>query len=98
MIWAPISTRFSTVPVITSQTLAPKLSEDADAVGGTVGSMTDAVGRAFRNRSYVLLTAGFFVCGFHVSFIGTHLPAFLEDGGLASWVAPVVSVYGVVFE
>ncbi len=28
------------------------------------------------------------MCGFHVAFIGTHLPAFLEDGGLASWVAP----------
>lgn len=50
--------------------------------------MKRALDRARRNNSYLLLIAGFFVCGFHVSFIGTHLPAFLEDGGLASWVAP----------
>jgi predicted MFS family arabinose efflux permease len=50
--------------------------------------MKTALSRARASRSYVLLVSGFFVCGFHVSFIGTHLPAFLEDGGLESWVAP----------
>ncbi|MBT8199832.1 MAG: MFS transporter, partial [Acidimicrobiia bacterium] len=50
--------------------------------------MVKALQRARRSRSYLLLIGGFFVCGFHVAFIGTHLPAFLEDGGLASWVAP----------
>ena len=30
-----------------------------------------------------LLTAGFFVCGFHVTFIATHLPAYLTDAGLS---------------
>ena len=50
-------------------------------------SMTKAIGRARRSRSYVLLVAGFFVCGFHVSFIANHLPAFLQDGGLDTWVS-----------
>lgn len=50
--------------------------------------MSRALRRARASRSYLLLVSGFFVCGFHVSFIGTHLPAFLEDGGLDSWVAP----------
>ncbi len=50
--------------------------------------MMKALRRARASRSYLLLVSGFFVCGFHVSFIGTHLPAFLEDGGLDSWVAP----------
>ena len=45
--------------------------------------------RARRNRSYLLLTSGFFVCGFHVSFIGIHLPAFLTDSGLSGRVASV---------
>jgi predicted MFS family arabinose efflux permease len=40
--------------------------------------------RARRNRSYLLLVAGFFVCGFHVSFISTHLPAYLSDGGIST--------------
>ncbi len=40
--------------------------------------------RARTNRSYLLLVAGFFVCGFHVSFISTHLPAYLSDGGIST--------------
>ncbi len=44
---------------------------------------------ARRNRSYLLLTSGFFVCGFHVSFIAIHLPAFLTDGGLSGRVASI---------
>ena len=37
---------------------------------------------ALRHRGYVLLTGGFFVCGFHVAFIATHLPAYAVDMGL----------------
>ena len=37
---------------------------------------------AARHRGYLLLIAGFFVCGFHVAFIATHLPAYLVDMGL----------------
>ena len=43
--------------------------------------------RAARHRGYLLLTTGFFVCGFHVAFISTHLPAFLGDKGLPEFVA-----------
>lgn len=39
---------------------------------------------AVRHRGFWLLSLGFFVCGFHVVFIGTHLPAFLTDGGLGA--------------
>jgi predicted MFS family arabinose efflux permease len=38
---------------------------------------------ALRHRGFVLLTLGFFVCGFQVIFIGVHLPAFLADRGLS---------------
>lgn len=43
--------------------------------------------RASRHRGFLLLTTGFFVCGFHVAFIGTHLPAYLGDKGLPDFVA-----------
>ena len=43
--------------------------------------------RAVRHRGYLLLTTGFFVCGFHVAFIGAHLPAYLGDKGLPEFVA-----------
>jgi len=42
---------------------------------------------AFSHQSYVLLLAGFFVCGFHVTFIGLHLPKYLEDVGQSSRIA-----------
>ncbi|MCB0064802.1 MAG: MFS transporter [Caldilineaceae bacterium] len=42
-------------------------------------SLIQVLQKAWRNGSYWLLIAGFFVCGFHVAFIATHLPAFLTD-------------------
>jgi len=42
-------------------------------------STSAALGEAFRTRGYWLLTIGFFVCGFHVAFIGLHLPSYIAD-------------------
>src|SRR5262245_6434217 len=54
---------------------------------GTVRqSPVEAIREALGNRSFVLLTTGFFVCGFQVVFIGVHLPAFLMDRGLSAQV------------
>ena len=46
-------------------------------------AMREAVG----HRGYMLLTIGFFVCGFQVVFVGVHLPAYLADKGMAPHVA-----------
>ncbi len=54
---------------------------------GAKQSLGDAIGEARSHSGYVLLTAGFFVCGFHVTFIGTHLPAFLVDNDVSSTAA-----------
>lgn len=57
--------------------------------GRPVSSGTDsqplsaALREAGRHRGYWLLNAGFFVCGFHVAFVATHLPAFLTSEGLS---------------
>jgi predicted MFS family arabinose efflux permease len=50
-------------------------------------SAREAMGEALGHRGYVLLTIGFFVCGFQVVFIGVHLPAYLADHGLPAHVA-----------
>ena len=47
----------------------------------------EAFGEALKLPSFWLLTIGFFVCGFHVAFYAVHLPAFVADKGLPSWVA-----------
>ena len=46
-----------------------------------------ALREAFAHPSFWLLNAGFFVCGFHVVFYGTHLPAYVADRGFANHVA-----------
>ena len=38
-----------------------------------------ALGEAFKHPSFILLTAGFYVCGFQLAAVGVHLPAFLTD-------------------
>ena len=50
-------------------------------------SIASAVREAVSNRSFQLLTAGYFVCGFQVVFIGVHLPSYLKDHGLDGNVA-----------
>lgn len=50
-------------------------------------SAGEATREALRHRGYLLLTIGFFVCGFQVVFIGVHLPAYLADRGLPPHVA-----------
>jgi MFS family permease len=49
-----------------------------------------AIQQAFGHPDFWLLSAGFFVCGFQVVLIGTHLPAFLIDKGLTIGVATAV--------
>jgi predicted MFS family arabinose efflux permease len=50
-------------------------------------SAVEAMREAIGHRGYVLLTLGFFVCGFQVVFVGVHLPAYLADRGMAPHVA-----------
>ncbi len=46
-------------------------------------TLSEAFREALHHRSYVLLNAGFFVCGFHVAFIAAHFPAYISDIGVA---------------
>jgi predicted MFS family arabinose efflux permease len=60
-------------------------------------TVRQALQQAFHHRSYVLLIIGFFVCGFHVSFIGTHLPAYVSDLGLPEGTgAQALMLVGIV--
>lgn len=68
--------------------LALAIAGKPPALGANVKSQTmgEAVREAAALPSFWLLTTGFFVCGFHLSFYGVHLPAFVSDKGLPSWV------------
>lgn len=53
-----------------------------EPVGTPRQSTAEALREAFGQRSFWLLTLGFFVCGFQVVFIGAHLPSYVLDKGL----------------
>ena len=52
-------------------------------------TLGEALGEARGHRGYLLLTGGFFVCGFQVSFMAVHFPAFVLDLGLAASVGAI---------
>ena len=65
--------------------LASALVETRGKGGSAVTqSVGEAVREAFRHRSFLLLTAGYFVCGFQLAFITVHFPAYLVDRGLSA--------------
>jgi len=75
---------------------------DRDAGGATRTGQTlgEAIREAAGHRSYWLLVAGFFVCGYHVAFIQTHLPAYIVDEGVAAavgaWAIGLVGLFNII--
>jgi predicted MFS family arabinose efflux permease len=70
------------------------------ASGSSAGDFGHALSLAFTDRSYLCLFFGFFVCGFHVAFIQTHLPAYAVDLGFASsvgaWSLALIGLFNIV--
>ena len=68
----------------------------AEAVTKTLGQ---AVRDAWADPSFLLLTAGFFVCGFHVAFIATHLPGVVALCGLppavGAWSLSLIGLFNI---
>jgi predicted MFS family arabinose efflux permease len=60
-------------------------------------SLKQAFQEAFSHKGYWLIHAGFFVCGFHVMFIATHLPSYLADKQLPSSSAAMALAYVGIF-
>ena len=50
----------------------------------------EAMKEAFSHKGYVLLVAGFFVCGFQITLVGTHVPGYMQDRGLGGWTATII--------
>jgi MFS family permease len=67
---------------------------------GAPQSLGSALSEAFAHRSYVLLVAGYFTCGFQLAFITVHMPPFLVDRGLSSdvggWTIAAIGLFNIV--
>ena len=94
-LWALAAMALVAVP------LAFGLKEDMQAAGTVTQrqSIASALREAFGYRSFQLLMAGYFVCGFQVVFIGVHLPSYLKDLGqephVASTALALVGLFNV---
>jgi len=66
---------------------APKRAAASASDVIEAASISAALRAAFEDRSYLLLVTGFFVCGFHLAFIGFHLPQFAALCGLSPTAA-----------
>ncbi len=69
------------------------------AAGAAEQTLRGALGEAMSHRGFVLLTAGFFVCGFHVAFITVHFPAYVKDLGLSAsvgaWSLAIIGIFNI---
>ena len=63
------------------------------------GTLRQAVGGALRDPSYLLLTAGFFTCGFHIAFIATHLPGVVAlcelPPSVSAWSLSIIGLFNM---
>lgn len=63
-------------------------------------TVSEALKEALSHKSYLFLTAGFFVCGFQVAFITTHFPAYISDIGVdkhyAVWGLALIGFFNVI--
>ena len=59
-----------------------------------------AIKTALQNPSFLMLGAGFFVCGFHVAFLGTHLPGVVASCGLptqwSGWALALLGLFNII--
>ncbi|MEX0332942.1 MFS transporter [Vibrio tubiashii] len=60
-------------------------------------TLKQALKEAFAHKGYWLIHLGFFVCGFHVMFIATHLPSYLADKHLPASTAAMALAYVGIF-
>mgnify|MGYP001464263539 FL=1 len=71
---------------------------------GTNQTLKEAIIEAFKSKSFNFLSLGFFVCGFHVTFVAVHLPAFVKDENLPFWVGGwalaligIFNIFGTIY-
>jgi MFS family permease len=78
-------------------------AQKAAAAGTTpvkADTTREAIARAMRDPSYLMLCAGFLVCGFHVAFIATHLPGVVAScqlpPALGAWALGTIGLFNII--
>ena len=109
---SPVFTRYSLVEfgwestllifaafIFTGLILAFYLTTPKDVVGGIIDDKQtagEALQEAFKSKSFIYLTLGFFVCGWHIALVATHIPIYINDRGLPEWcTVTILSMIGL---
>ncbi|HSV61328.1 MAG TPA: MFS transporter [Variovorax sp.] len=75
-------------------------AQAAAQAGSRALTAREAVSQALANPSFRLLSLGFFVCGFHVAFLATHLPGVVAACGLSpqigAWSLAMIGLFNIV--
>ena len=95
-LWTMALVALASLPLVLRLTATPAEPHPASEVDKGLGH---AVTSAMRDRSYLLLHAGFFTCGFHIAFLVTHLPGEVNLCGLpptvASWSLAIIGLANI---
>ncbi|MFY9314038.1 MAG: MFS transporter [Burkholderiales bacterium] len=95
-LWALAAATLAALPLVRAVTPRRAHAHASPADGE---SPWRALGNAFEDRSYLLLNAGFFTCGFHIAFLVTHLPQEVNLCGLpatvASWSLAIIGLANI---
>ncbi len=76
--------------LIASIFLLPKKEEENLQTNVKKQNFSEAMKEAFSHKGYILLVAGFFVCGFQITLVGTHVPGYMQERGLGGWTATII--------
>ena len=59
-------------------------------------TIPEALKEAFTHRGFILLTLGFFVCGFNITLVSAHIPGYIQEKGFEAWTAfAILSLIGL---
>jgi len=59
-------------------------------------TISEALKEAFSHKGFVLLTFGFFVCGFNITLVSAHIPGYVQERGFEAWTAfAILSLIGL---
>ena len=76
--------------LIASVFLLPNKNNSKESNLSTNQAFVPALKEAFSHKGYILLVAGFFVCGFQITLVATHIPGYMQDRGLGGWSATII--------
>jgi len=59
-------------------------------------TLNEAILEAFNHKGFILLTFGFFVCGFNITLVSAHIPGYIQERGFEVWTAfAILSLIGL---